>query len=235
MLVRQDAAVREKIRNRLGVIGGARLALFAPTFRREGGYAKPPAAARYGIDSVCVCAALGERFGGTWRFAFRLHPGVKSRGGTEAGDVLDVSDHADMQELLLAADVLITDFSSAVWDFMLTGRPCFLFALDFENYIQTTDVYTPVSEWPFPKASSNEELERNILRFDEKRYAEACTRHYAELGGCETGKAAGLVGERIYEHAFGAESGSREPNRFAKKAEMWRKRRKNGRTKKLRT
>jgi len=105
-----------------------------------------------------------------------------------------------MQELLLAADVLITDFSSAVWDFMLTGRPCFLFALDYDRYIETADVYTPMSEWPFPKARGNAELEENILAFDEKRYAEDCARHYVELGGCETGRAAQLVGERLLEH-----------------------------------
>ena len=104
-----------------------------------------------------------------------------------------------MQELLLVSDVLINDFSSCMWDFMLTKKPCFIFAKDLQHYIDTTDVYTPVSEWPFSKATSNEELVKNILSFDEKEYLCACKKHYTDLGGCETGKAAVLVADRIEE------------------------------------
>jgi len=200
-LLHQDVAEKEKIRDRLGLPRGERLVLFTPTFRRWGDASTGlPVAIPYGIDDIRVCGALQKRFSGTWRFALRLHPEIRGEREVPPRSVLDVSDYEDMQELLCAADVLITDFSSAMWDFMLTGRPCFLFAADFGRYIRTTEVYVPVSEWPFPKASSNEELERNILRFDEGRYSEACIRHYRELGGCETGKAARLVGERIREH-----------------------------------
>lgn len=202
ILLRQNTAAKKKIRDKLGLSNGEWLVLFAPTFRRlDNACTGTPVAIPYGIDDMCVCRALQERFTGTWRFALRLHPEVR-RGG-KASCVLDISDYEDMQELLYAADVLITDFSSSMWDFLLTGRPCFLFAVDFDRYVRTTEVYAPVSEWPFPKASSNEELERNILGFDEERYAEACARHYAELGGCETGRAAELVGERIREHMAG--------------------------------
>jgi len=202
ILLHQDAAEKEKIRDKLGLANGNRLVLFAPTFRRSGNACTgAPVAISYGIDDTRVCRALQERFTGTWRFALRLHPGIR-RGG-EASGVLDVSDYEDMQELLCAADVLITDFSSSMWDFMLTGRPCFLFAVDLDRYVRTAEVYAPISEWPFPKASDNGGLERNILGFDEKRYAGACARHYRELGGCETGRAARLVGERIWEHIAG--------------------------------
>lgn len=98
---------------------------------------------------------------------------------------------------------MINDFSSSMWDFMLTGRPSFMFAVDLEHYVATTDVYTPVAEWPFPKAVNNDELERNILEFDEEKYAADCKRHYEALGGRETGKASQMVCERICEQCFG--------------------------------
>ena len=108
----------------------------------------------------------------------------------------------EMQELLLVADVMINDFSSSMWDYMLTGKPSFMFATDLEHYIKTTDLETPVSEWPFPKAINNDELEKNILDFDEEKYHRDCKRHYEQLGGCETGEATKLVGEYIYKECY---------------------------------
>ena len=120
--------------------------------------------------------------------------------------MLDLTDYEDMQELLLAADAMINDFSSSMWDFMLTGRPSFLFALDLQHYVETTEVYTRVSEWPFPKSVNNDELEKNILNFNEEDYAASCQRHYKALGGCETGEAAKLVCERIYQVCYSGET-----------------------------
>jgi len=56
-----------------------------------------------------------------------------------------------------------------------------------------------VSQWPFPQAVNNDQLEANILNFDEKVYQAACDRHYQDLGGNETGEATKLVCQRIYE------------------------------------
>ena len=77
-----------------------------------------------------------------------------------------------------------------------------MFAVDLQHYIDTTEVYTPVSEWPFPKATNNDQLEKNILEFDEDQYRQDCRRHYEELGGCETGETTRLVCERIYGVCF---------------------------------
>lgn len=202
-LVRGDPARREEVREKLGLKDGEKLVLFAPTYRKiADNYFKDSVAISYGIDCARVREALEKRFGGTWRFAFRLHPRVVNRDELPEGDVLDLSGYEDMQDLLCAADVMINDFSSSMWDFMLTGRPSFLFAVDLEHYVATTEVYTPVAEWPFPQAVNNDELERNILEFDEGKYAADCKRHYEALGGRETGKAAQLVCERIYERCF---------------------------------
>lgn len=204
MLVREDVAYRKIIRSKLGLKEGEKLVLFAPTYRKvDDNYFKDRIAITYGIDCIRVCAALEKRFGGTWRFAFRLHPGVVNRDKLPKGDILDFSEYEDMQDLLCAADVMINDFSSSMWDFMLTGRPSFMFAVDLDHYVETTQVHTPVSEWPFPHSVNNDELERNILEFDEDKYAADCKRHYEVLGGCETGRAAQLVSERIHEVCFG--------------------------------
>lgn len=195
ILIRGDEGKIKKIRKTIGLNEKEKIVLYAPTYR----YIKGPAAILYNIDSRRVCEALTKRFGGKWKFAMRLHPTIENRDGIIPPDVIDLTDYEDIQELLLAADAMINDFSSSMWDFMLTGKPCFIYAVDLQHYVATTQVYTPVEEWPFPKSTNNDELEKSILNFDEVKYHEDCERHYNLLGGCETGQACEQVCKRIAE------------------------------------
>lgn len=194
ILIRGDEEKLKETRKNIG-LNEEKLVLYAPTYRNMNG----PVAILYNIDSKRVCEALKKRFGGKWKFAMRLHPTVVNRDGIIPPNAIDLTDYEDMQELLLAADVMINDFSSSMWDFMLTGKPCFTYAVDLQHYVDTTKVYTPVEEWPFPKSTNNDELVESILNFDEERYREDCKRHYEALGGCETGHACEQVCKRIAE------------------------------------
>lgn len=199
-LINGNEERRVKIREKIGLANDEKLVLYAPTYRKpEDNYYKGSIAIAYDIDMKKVSEALAERFGGLWKFAYRLHPCVESKSDFIVKGAMDLSDYEDMQDLLLVADVLINDFSSSFWDFMLTKKPAFLYAVDLKHYVETTKVYTPVANWPFPKAESNEQLIDNILNFDEQKYKEDCERHYKLLGGCETGHATELVCRRIVE------------------------------------
>lgn len=198
ILINGDAEKKRLTKKRIGVEEDEKLVLYAPTYRKPAdNYFNESIAISYDIDCELVCDALRKRFGGTWRFGFRLHPCVVNRDGLSGNNVIDLSEYPEMQELLLAADVLINDFSSSMWDFMLTGKPCFIYAKDLDHYIATTGLYTPVSAWPFPIARTNEELAKNIILFDESKYEKDCKRHYDDLGGCETGHATELVCKKI--------------------------------------
>lgn len=187
------------IKKRIGIEPQQKLVLYAPTYRKPSdNYYKGSVAIQYNIDNNMVCDALNQRFGGDWVFAYRLHPCIENKKDYIVDGAIDLSEYEDMQELLAVADVLINDFSSTFWDYMLTGKPCFMYAPDLEHYVATTKVYTPVEEWPFPKSHSNDELKQSILSFNEKEYAEACKKHYMALGGCETGRATQLVCDKIY-------------------------------------
>lgn len=201
-LIHIDEERRKAIRYKLGLAENEKLILYAPTYRKaQDNYFKDSIAINYGIDADRVCLALEKKFGGKWLFGFRFHPRVTNREMIPQKCV-NLSDYEDMQELLIAADAMINDFSSSMWDFMLTGKPCFTFAVDLQHYIQTTDVYSPVNEWPFSQATNNDELEKNILEFDQERYTENCKRFYSLVGGCETGRATELVCSKIYDICF---------------------------------
>ena len=102
---------------------------------------------------------------------------------------IDVTDYPDMQELLCAADILITDYSSCMWDFSLMYKPCFIYATDIDQYKQDRDFYTPMSEWPFPIATNTDELINNIVNFNEEEYIEKVKKHHMALGSYEDGHA----------------------------------------------
>jgi CDP-ribitol ribitolphosphotransferase len=58
-----------------------------------------------------------------------------------AGFVVDASDHPDMNELMLVSDVLVTDYSSAIYEFALLGRPMAFFAPDHDAYERERGFY----------------------------------------------------------------------------------------------
>lgn len=113
--------------------------------------------------------------------------------------VRDVSDYPEMQDLLCTADMLITDYSSSVWDYSFTYRPCFLFTPDLEEYKKKTDFYTPIEEWGFPICKTNEELRKQIEAFDENKFKQAMIRHHENLGSYEKGTATEEVA-KLYFH-----------------------------------
>ena len=198
ILVNGDEKIRQIVRKKLGINQDERLVLFAPTYRKvEDDYFNDSIAISYGIDAKGVLEALEDRFGYKWKFAIRLHPCVVNRDEHVIEDTIDLTNYPDMQELLLAADVMINDFSSSMWDFMLTGKPCFLFALDMNSYIDNTGLYIPYEELPYSKARNNEELKKNIRAYNEKKYRMLCDLYYKKVGGCETGKATELVVNKI--------------------------------------
>ena len=119
-----------------------------------------------------MAGALSRKFGGEWTLLVRLHRwtrGVKIR--TAGGSVVDATDYPDMQELIVVAEAGITDFSSWIFDYVVTGRPGFIFASGAERYAAATGLCYPLEESPFPVAYDAETLFANVAAFDEAAYA----------------------------------------------------------------
>jgi CDP-glycerol glycerophosphotransferase len=116
-------------RARVGVAPGDLVVLYAPTHREyDRGY-RPP------IDLDELAGALGE----DGRLLVRSHylgpdPAPAAPRARGAASVRDVSDVEPVEDLYLAADVLITDYSSAMFDYALLDRPIVIYAPDWEAY-----------------------------------------------------------------------------------------------------
>lgn len=185
-----DAALR--VRQTLSIPDGANVLLYAPTFRNS------HSLDLYDVDFAPLKAALERKFGGEWIIVLRMHYYLADKAMASQADFLrNATDYPDMQDLLQCADVLLTDYSSCMWDFSLMHKPCFLYARDISEYRGERDFYTPIEDWPFPLASNNDELAQVIANFDEDAYHAAVDRHHEELGSTESGNAARQCAERI--------------------------------------
>ncbi len=99
----------------------------------------------------------------------RIHPKMREKAREivpKTEKIVDVSLYPDIQELMVVADALITDYSSAVFDFILTYKPGFIYAINEQRYDIERGLYYPLTATPFTVARNNEELERNIINFD---------------------------------------------------------------------
>lgn len=160
--------------------------LYAPTFRKNNRFDE------YNIDFRRLTSSLSERFGGEWQVVVRLHPRLSNSSGaymTNHPSVFDGSMVEDVQDLLVATDALITDYSSIGFDFMCTNRPIFLYATDIETYRRDRDFHVPLEKLPFSLADSNSSLCENIAGFDAKSYAHRLESFRNEYGLIDDGKA----------------------------------------------
>jgi CDP-ribitol ribitolphosphotransferase len=131
------ANAADGVRRRYQLPEGAVVLLYAPTFRGTD--------VHRAHDSDELDLALLERELGTDHVLLvRLHPFVRDaiRIGPELRSfVIDVSDHPDINELMLVADHLVTDYSSAIFEFALLERPISFFAPDLAAYERERGFY----------------------------------------------------------------------------------------------
>ncbi|HXI45963.1 MAG TPA: CDP-glycerol glycerophosphotransferase family protein [Candidatus Acidoferrales bacterium] len=149
------AAIAADVRRRYAIPEGRRVILYAPTFRGE---LTTQARSPEGLDLAALRAVLGADH----VLLVRAHPFVRDRlriGGAAEGFAIDVSDHPDINELMLASDVLVTDYSSAIYEFALLGRPIAFLAPDHAAYERERGFYLDfAADLPGPVFEETAEL-----------------------------------------------------------------------------
>lgn len=200
IMFKKGLNIKQKVYSYYGIKADKKIVLYAPTFRNKNNKVLlQRTTSEIELNYVDILNACKTKWGGEWIFAQRFHPLLKT---TQKDDyresVINFSNHPDMQELLYVASVVISDYSSLMWDFSLTERPCFILSNDIEEYEQTRGFYIPIKNWPYPIAHNNNELIRNIVNFDENEYVKQLQQHYKEAGNFERGTACKQVTDLIY-------------------------------------
>lgn len=161
ILVTGDDEAMFRVREILGVPPGKKVALYAPTFRDY------RSDFELDIDPEEVARALGDEY----VLAIRSH--YFDSAEHLSGPIIDAGSGVDVQELLLATDLLITDYSSVMFDYAVLNRPIVIFAHDWETYTRERGVYFDlIHNPPGAVARSHAELE-TVLRSRAYESAEA--------------------------------------------------------------
>ncbi len=186
------------IRKRLGLPLGKRVVLYAPTWRDDSFQD-----GRYRFDVQLDLEVAGRALGGDHILLLRLH--TKVRGGPlrrpQGPGVLDVSGYPDIADLYLISDVLITDYSSAMFDFAGTGRPMLFFTYDLERYRdQLRGFYFDFeAEAPGPLLRTSDEVVGALRDIDQtaRSYQPAYEAFSAKFCALDDGWAAARVVDRV--------------------------------------
>ena len=194
VLFMDNSEAVEKVKRMYGF--NTRFLLYAPTFRQEWGEIDWTP---YDVDFVRLRDTLEKTFGEEWTILLKWHPVLIPflKGRTMPEGVIDATDYPDMQELIMATDLMLSDYSSCLFDAALREIPCFTYATDFERYKSERGVYYEMEELPFPYARNNDELMHNIETFDQKDYLDKWEAFKERTGLHETGHAAKDIAEKI--------------------------------------
>lgn len=179
----ERAARTAELRSRLGIAPGRRVVLYAPTWRD---YDRKNASVRLVPD-------------GSYDLLVRAHP-MQAIPNVRAG-ALDVTTYPDINDLFLIADVLVTDYSSAIFDFLATGKPILLFGYDLDKYTARRGLYLDLrTESPGPLLTSATDVAEALREIDSvsAEHAQRYETFRTTYAPRDDGKAAA----RVVDHLF---------------------------------
>lgn len=195
------------IRKRLGIPQGKKVVLYAPTWRDDRHHAE----GRQGFSLELDVQTMRQALGDDYVLLLRTHHLITDRdriaasrpAGRDAGPfVIDVSRYPDIAELYMAADVLVTDYSSAMFDYAILGRPIVLFTYDLDWYRDHVRgfYFDLEAEAPGPVVRTSAEVAEAVRAAPdaEQRYADAYDRFFVKYCPHDDGQAASRVVDRVF-------------------------------------
>lgn len=148
-------SARKRIRDEYGIPDEKRVILYAPTFRGNG-----QKSASFDFDMI-DWAKLGDAISDNSAFLVKMHPFVRKYPAELAENpaFINVSGNREINDLLFAADVLVTDYSSVIFEYALLNRPTIFHVPDLKLFQLSRDFYYPFEDYLFgPQTTTTDEL-----------------------------------------------------------------------------
>lgn len=190
--------ITEKVKNFYGISDHHKIILYAPTFRNHKTISEQKEL--FAVDSDRIIQTCEKKFGSKYVFIERFHPGIANKLNIqETENVKNGNMYPDMQELLVASDILITDFSSSIFDFVLKSNRVFLYGLDYDDYLSKERGlnFDIKKELAFTFSNTQEELLSNIMTYDEERANENIKSMKELLGLRDDGNASKRIAKKL--------------------------------------
>lgn len=176
----------DKIKYSLNIPKDKKIILYAPTFRNSS------LLEAYNMDYNLILKTIEEKINQSCILIIKYHPNLlvvleEMKEQIISDKIIDLTKYHDMQNLLLISDILITDYSSTMFDFALMKKVCFIYASDYCTYDRGT--YFQLDSLPFPFSYNNEGLIEQINKFDLAKYKKELNVFNAKIGFFEDGNA----------------------------------------------
>jgi CDP-glycerol glycerophosphotransferase len=187
-----------KLRATFALPTAAKVVLYAPTYRDDQRHGWK-ADLFEGLD----LDRLLEQLGPDWRVLLRGHSFSARADHVDrsGGRILDVTRHPDVNDLYLVADLLVTDYSSVMFDYSVTGKPMAFFVPDLEQYAATRGMYFGLAECaPGPLCTDVDGLAGEVrdLGALAERYREKYAAFRQRFAPWDDGKAAARVVDQFF-------------------------------------
>lgn len=202
LFYREDKeAIKQKVKNRLLIPKDKKVILYAPTFRDN----EAVRSNRFVFDLQMDLHQMQEALGDEYVILLRMHVAITNRLTIDEeleGFVQDVSSYSEMQELLLITDLLITDYSSVMFDFANTKRPMLFFTYDLETYRdEVRGFYLDFEEEaPGPLVRTTGEIIHEVENLDvmKQTYKDKYNKFYEKYCANEDGQGAKHVVDLLF-------------------------------------
>lgn len=159
--------IKDNLKKKLGLPANKKLILFVPTFRNS--FEDSGINQLNSFDFDKLFSTLNSKFGGNWVMIFRGHnlvfERIKKSGLDWSNYLLNGNLFDEMNDYLICADAVITDYSGCIYDLLFTKIPVFLYCLDKETYIKERGLETNIESLPFSCSCSFNELLSNIKEY----------------------------------------------------------------------
>ncbi|MFB9722434.1 bifunctional glycosyltransferase/CDP-glycerol:glycerophosphate glycerophosphotransferase [Planobispora longispora] len=196
VLVHGDPAAVERVRDRLEIPPDRKVLLYAPTYRDQ--------AKRSGQSIRADLEAMAEALAEEWVVILRPHPVERYRVPEHLRHfVRPAGSYPEINDLMLASDALLTDYSSVMCDYAVTGKPMLFLIDDWDEYRRVErGVYHDLPEIaPGPCLTTTEELIYALLDLDDMSASFAAK--YAAFRQMWCADERGNAGVRVVDAFFG--------------------------------
>lgn len=151
------------LRKKLNIPKGKKVILYAPTWRESTDGGKS-----YAIKPPIHFEEWERELGDEYVVLFRAHHQTTKVLGVLYNDfVRNVSDHSVVNDLMIVADILITDYSAIAFDYSILCRPIFCYAYDYDSYLIERGTYFKIDErYPNKSCRTEKELLERIKKID---------------------------------------------------------------------
>ncbi|MDB8553979.1 CDP-glycerol glycerophosphotransferase family protein [Turicibacter sanguinis] len=170
-----------------------KIILYTPTFRDNSDYSV------YDLNYEKVIEQFESHFSEKFKFIIKIHPKMDlSELKIKYNEkIIDGSNYSDLYELMIASNIMISDYSSCMFEMGYMGKPVFIYATDYEYYGSTRGFLFDLKELPYIFTTSNEELYSYIKDFNIDNYQKKLFHFNNQLGIINDGKGAYRVAQLI--------------------------------------